>query len=259
MCKAVGGSAQKSAGTQSHDHGHGGGCEHDHGGGEHGHQHGPGCGGHDHGHGGGCEHDHGHDGVPCTHDHSAHLRLDSPSVEAWKRSGSTVLWILVEGQLGAACRLSDRVRADSVTAVRALHSLGVQVTMLTGDAEAHAQSVGAAVGIGEVRAGMKPMDKLTAIEEVRRRQVVGMVGDGVNDGPALAAADVGVAMGVAGTAMASEAAGVVLMTNDLRKIPDAIVGARRCCRVMRRSVAVALALKIVPLVVMFVAVRALAT
>ena len=111
--------------------------------------------------------------------------------------------------------------------MRALHSLGVQVTMLTGDAEAHAQSVGAAVGIGEVRAGMKPMDKLTAIEEVRRRQVVGMVGDGVNDGPALAAADVGVAMGVAGTAMASDAAGVVLMTNDLRKIPDAIVGAQK--------------------------------
>jgi len=172
-------------------------------------------------------------------------------VEAWRRSGSTVLWILVDGQLGAACQLSDRVRTDSVAAVQALHSLGVQVTMLTGDAEAHAQSVGAAVGIAEVHAGMKPKDKLAAVKEVRRRQVVGMVGDGVNDGPALAAADVGVAMGVAGTAMASEAAGVVLMTNDLRKIPDAIVGARRCCRVMRRSVAVALALKIVPLVVMF--------
>ena len=76
-------------------------------------------------------------------------------------------------------------------------------------------------------------------------------GNGAGGGEHGAVGTGGLAMGVAGTAMASDAAGVVLMTNDLRKIPDAIVGARRCCRVMRRSVAVALALKIVPLVVMF--------
>lgn len=162
-----------------------------------------------------------------------------------------MLWILIDGKIGGVCQLSDRIRTDSIKAVAALQSLGVEVTMLTGDAEAHAQSVRAVVGIGEARAGMKPKDKLAAITELRLSRVVGMVGDGVNDGPALAAADVGVAMGVAGTAMAAEAAGVVLMTNDLRKIPDAIVGARRCCQVMQRSVVVALALKIVPLVVMF--------
>jgi len=180
-----------------------------------------------------------------------HLTIDCPAAQAWKAAGSAVLWILVGGKIGGVCQLSDRIRTDSITAVAALHSLNVEVTMLTGDAEAHAQSVRAAVGIGEARAGMKPKDKLAAIMELRRSRVVGMVGDGINDGPALAAADVGMAMGVAGTAMAAEAAGVVLMTNDLRKIADAVVGARRCCRVMQQSVAVALALKVVPLVVMF--------
>jgi hypothetical protein len=119
--------------------------------------------------------------------------------------------------------------------------------MLTGDAVETARLVCAAVGILEPPcAGVKPSEKLAAIQEWRKAGVVGMVGDGVNDGPALAAADVGIAMGVQGTAMAAEAAGVVLMTNDLRKLADAVVAARRCTRVMMVSVAVALALKLVP-------------
>ena len=125
--------------------------------------------------------------------------------------------------------------------------------MLTGDCEETARSVGAAVGIGDVRAAMKPAQKLEAIRDLKRDGVVGMIGDGVNDGPALAMADVGVAMGVQGTALAAQAAGVVLMSNDLRRLADAIHGARRCTRVLVVSVTVALLLKIAPIVAMFVA------
>ena len=125
--------------------------------------------------------------------------------------------------------------------------------MLTGDCEETARSVGAAVGIGDVRAAMKPAQKLEAIRDLKRDGVVGMIGDGVNDGPALAMADVGVAMGVQGTALAAQAAGVVLMSNDLRRLADAIHGARRCTRVLVLSVTVALLLKIAPIVAMFVA------
>jgi P-type E1-E2 ATPase len=110
-------------------------------------------------------------------------------------------------------------------------SLGITPRMLTGDADETARLVCAAVGIlAPPCAGVKPSEKLEAIQEWRQTGVVGMVGDGVNDGPALAAADVGIAMGVQGTAMAAEAAGVVLMTNDLRKLADAVVAARRCAK-----------------------------
>lgn len=170
---------------------------------------------------------------------------------SWLASGSSVLWILIDGKLAGVCQLSDRIRKDTFKAVNALNTLGVHITMLTGDCEAQAQHVRNAVGIAVAHAAMRPQEKLFVVSQLRQDNIIGMVGDGVNDGPALAAADVGIAMGVAGTAMASEAAGVVLMTNDLRKIADAIVGAQHCCHVMNRSIAVALALKLVPLAIVF--------
>jgi len=128
----------------------------------------------------------------------------------------------------------------------------VTTVMLTGDCEETAQVVRAQAGIEVAHAAMKPKDKLRAIQEMRRDGVTGMLGDGVNDGPALAAADVGIAMGVAGTAMASEAAGVVLMTNDLRRLADAVGSARLTTRTLRYSVAFALLIKAAPLALLFV-------
>lgn len=135
--------------------------------------------------------------------------------------------------------------------MRELEALGVDATMLTGDCEATAQAVRVQVGIGDAVAGMKPSEKLERIRALRKKGVVGMVGDGVNDGPALAAADVGIAMGVSGTAMASAAAGVVLMSNDLRRICDAVWVARLTTRTLRAAVGASLALKLVPLSLMF--------
>ena len=109
----------------------------------------------------------------------------------------------------------------------------------------------AQAGIERAISGMKPDEKLSVVRELATRRIVGMMGDGVNDGPALAAADVGIAMGVGGTALASQAAGVVLMTNDLRRVGDAIVGARLTTCVLKGSVSIALLLKLLPLVLIF--------
>jgi len=255
-----------------HSHGGGGGCTHDHshgggGGCTHDHSHGGGGGcTHDHSHGGGGgqqQHEHSHDGVPCCGDHAYEghdLTLSSPLVNEWSSGGESVVWVFVDGQIAAAvqvaevraaCQLSDQIRAETAPAMRALASLGVGTTMLTGDSEGTAQAVRKQAGIASVCSGMKPHEKLERVRALAKDGVVGMVGDGVNDGPALAAADVGIAMGVGGTALASQAAGVVLMTNDLRRLADAVVGARLTTRMLRRSVAVALLLKLLPLVLIF--------
>ena len=124
----------------------------------------------------------------------AALRLDSALPAKWKRDGSTVLWMLLDGEIAAACRLADRVRADSGKAVRALKELGITPVMLTGDHAITARAVCASVGIAQCHAGMKPQEKLEQIKLLKADAVVGMIGDGVNDGPALAVADVGVAI-----------------------------------------------------------------
>ena len=247
-------------------------CTHEH------HEHAPEHHGHDHGSGDPCthghahsesshdehhHHEHSHDGVPCTHDHAYNgysLTLSSPMVQEWSAAGASVLWVVIDGELAAAvhvaevhavCQLADQIRAETAPAMRALASLGVTTTMLTGDAEGTAQAVRAQAGIASAISCMKPDEKLDKVRALAKEGVVGMLGDGVNDGPALAAADVGIAMGVGGTALASQAAGIVLMTNDLRRVADAIVGARYTTRTLRVSVAIALLLKLLPLVLIF--------
>ena len=129
---------------------------------------------------------------------------DSSLVAAWRAAGESVLWVMLDRRVAAACRLSDMARGETAAAVRDLKSIGVRCVMLTGDARDTAEAVGAAVGVTDVRAALKPQEKLTEIaaeiEKVEKEGggAVGMVGDGVNDLPALAAADVSIAMGVQG-------------------------------------------------------------
>jgi Cu2+-exporting ATPase len=157
--------------------------------------------------------------------------LRSPT-DAWAGEGRTVLFIVVDGRVLGAVAVEDAIRPESVEAVQQLHRLGLRVAMITGDAEAVAESVARRIGIDEVAAEVLPADKAAA---VKRFQVggkrVAMVGDGVNDAPALAQADVGIAIG-AGTDVAVESAGIVLVRDDPRDVVGAIELSRASYRKM---------------------------
>ena len=156
--------------------------------------------------------------------------------------------VLGEGDRALAVfGLADQPRPEAAAAVEGLRRAGVErVVMLTGDSERVAASVSARVGADEYRAGMLPEDKLRAVEELdAERGPVAMVGDGINDAPALAAAPVGVAMGAAGTDAALASADVALMSDDLARLPEAVRGARQAAGVMRQNVIASLAVKAV--------------
>lgn len=156
--------------------------------------------------------------------------------------------VLVEESSGAQAMLllTDTIRADARDFARALHELGVRpVVMLTGDAAATANAVAARVGIDDVRAGLLPEDKVEVVRGLRERHgMLAMVGDGVNDAPALATADVGIVMGVAGAPATIETADVALMSDDLTALPQAIRLARRTVRVVRVNIGIALVTKL---------------
>jgi Cd2+/Zn2+-exporting ATPase len=141
--------------------------------------------------------------------------------------------------------MEDELRDEAPAAVRSLRALGIEhVVMLTGDRPETARAMGATVGIGEVLHDLLPEDKLEKVRElVDVYGSVAMVGDGVNDAPALALSTVGIAMGAAGSPAAIETADVALMTEDLRKIPAAVVLGRRMVSVIRQNVAASLAIK----------------
>lgn len=156
--------------------------------------------------------------------------------------GRTPMVVALDGRVIGVLAVADRVRADARDMVAGLHAAGVRrVVMLTGDARRVAEAVAAEVGIDEVRAELLPEDKLAAVAALQAAgHTVAMVGDGVNDAPALATADIGVAMGAAGTGVAIETADIALMRDDLRGIPQAVSLARRTVRVMRQNIAIAL-------------------
>jgi Cu2+-exporting ATPase len=139
-------------------------------------------------------------------------------VAHWQARGASVLYLVRGGEVAGALELEDEVRPESRAAVDGLHELGVRVVMITGDARQVAEAVAADLGIDEVFAEVLPEDKDAAVADLQRRgQRVAMVGDGVNDAPALARADVGIAIG-AGTDVAIESAGIVLAADDPRGV-----------------------------------------
>lgn len=162
--------------------------------------------------------------------------LDELSVaDAWREEGAIILHVLADGQIVGALRLADEIRPESRETVDALHALGVQVVMITGDAQAVADSVAAELGIDRVFAGVRPEDKSAKVAELQAEgHKVAMVGDGVNDAPALAQADVGIAIG-AGTDVAIASAGVILAGSDPRSVLSVIELSRAGYRKMRQN------------------------
>ncbi|CAM5455860.1 heavy metal translocating P-type ATPase [Leifsonia shinshuensis] len=155
--------------------------------------------------------------------------------DAWREDGAIILHVLVDGQVAGALKLADEIREESRQAVDALHAQNVQVVMITGDADAVAISVANELGIDRYFAGVRPEDKSVKVKELQTEgRKVAMVGDGVNDAPALAQADVGIAIG-AGTDVAIASAGVILASDDPRSVLSVIELSRASYRKMKQN------------------------
>ena len=164
-----------------------------------------------------------------------HSAGELPVADEWRKEGAIILHVLAEGEVIGALRLADEIRLESRDAVDALHSAGAQVVMITGDAQAVADTVAKDLGIDRVFAGVRPEHKAAKVKELQAEgHKVAMVGDGVNDAPALAQADVGIAIG-AGTDVAIGSAGVVLASSDPRSVLSVIELSRATYRKMKQN------------------------
>lgn len=156
--------------------------------------------------------------------------------------GKTAMYVGVDGRAIGLVAVADTIRSDAPAAVKSLHDNGIKVVMATGDAQRVAENVARELGVDEVHAEMMPEDKLDLVKELQSRGlVVAMVGDGVNDTPALAQADIGVAMGAAGSPAAIETADIALMADKLPRLPYALHLAQRTVRTMTLNIGIALA------------------
>ena len=165
----------------------------------------------------------------------------------------TIIHIAMDGEYCGHIVISDELKEGSGEAMQELRKAGVRKTvMLTGDAESVAKKVAGEVGISEYRAGLLPADKVTAVEELLREcsgnDRLAFVGDGINDAPVLSRADIGIAMGALGSDAAIEAADVVLMDDDPRKISKAIRISRKCLAIVKQNIVLALAVKFICLI-----------
>src|SRR4029450_8753544 len=161
-------------------------------------------------------------------------------------TGHSLVAISTEEHICGLISVADGVRAVAAEAVRTLKRLGIaMIVMLTGDNRGTAQAVGTLLGVDQVHAELLPADKVTAIEALRHRYgEIAMVGDGVNDAPAMAAATLGIAMGAIGTAAAMETADITLMSDDLTRLAWLVAHARRTLRVIQQNIVCALGLKL---------------
>lgn len=177
------------------------------------------------------------------------LRVCSPELEAvldrLETEAKTAVVLATASQPLAVLAVTDEVRSSAREVIAELKALGVTAVMLTGDNVRSARAVSAKVGIDDFRSDLLPQHKLAAIDGLLARGTTGMVGDGVNDAPALAKADIGFAMGAAGTDTAIETADVALMQDDLRKLPEFIRLSRATAAILWQNITLALGIKLI--------------
>jgi Zn2+/Cd2+-exporting ATPase len=170
-------------------------------------------------------------------------------IHTLQNQGKTVMVICTDHEIKALIAVADEVRETSLSIIEKLHALGIQKTiMLTGDNQGTAKAIGSQVGVTEVQSELLPQDKLDFIKQLRQEYgKVAMVGDGINDAPALAAATVGIAMGGAGTDTALETADIALMGDDLRKLPFTIKLSRKALQIIKQNITFSIAIKLIAL------------
>lgn len=180
----------------------------------------------------------------------SHLQISASiqqQIDHMKQNGLTLVVIADSEAILGMFGIADEIRPESKQVIAALHRSGIRHTvMLTGDHERTAQKVAGAVGVTEYYAGLLPEDKVDRVKQLANQGTVAMIGDGINDAPALASAQLGIAMGK-GTDSAIETADIVLMQDHLGKLPEAVSIARRVNRVIRLNITLALGLKIIAL------------
>ncbi|QCB51313.1 cadmium-translocating P-type ATPase [Rhodococcus sp. PAMC28707] len=183
---------------------------------------------------------------------SAKIRLGKPSwfdtdifsadIARLQSAGATVVLVERAGVLIAAIAVRDELRPEAADAIRQLTALGIDTAMLTGDNALTARALAAQAGINTVHADLLPEEKAALLTDIAAGRKIAMVGDGVNDAPALATADIGIAMGAMGTDVAIETADVALMGEDLRHLPQVLAHARRARRIMVQNIALSIAI-----------------
>jgi Cu+-exporting ATPase len=167
--------------------------------------------------------------------HNIELNGLEPEAERLQNEAKTVMWLAVDGQAAALLAVADTIKEGSREAIDAMHKLGLQITMITGDNEQTARAIASQAGVDRVLAGVLPDGKAEAVAGLQAEgKRVGMVGDGINDAPALAQADVGIAIGT-GADVAMETADVTLISGDLRAVPKAVLLSRATMRTIKQN------------------------
>ncbi|TDL95239.1 cadmium-translocating P-type ATPase [Macrococcus brunensis] len=175
------------------------------------------------------------------------LRLGTDArITEWQSEGKTVI-LFGSDCIELMLAVADQLRPEVPDVLNELHKMKVRTMMLTGDNERTGEAIGKQAGLSAVQANLMPEDKLNIIQEIKRQHTVAMIGDGVNDAPALAAADIGIAMSGSGTETALETADIALMSDDLKKLPYMIRLSKKTLTVIKQNIAFSLLIKVIAL------------